>query len=56
MRSFVEEYVRMRRRNMSALGREARFPVAGQMMCIMDGGSVYAYAERMRVERRDLIS
>jgi hypothetical protein len=56
MRSFVEEYVRMRRRNMSALGREARFPVAGQMMCVTDGGSVYAYVERMRDEKRHLIS
>jgi hypothetical protein len=43
MIEFIEEYVEMRKKSVKNMGREQRFPVAGQLMCRMDVGSVYEY-------------
>lgn len=43
MQDFVEEYVQMRRRQLRRTGRDQRFPVAGQLMCITNVGSVYTF-------------
>jgi len=46
MQAFVKEYVEMRRRAARRMGRNQRFPVAGQMMHMTDAGSVYALSDR----------
>jgi hypothetical protein len=43
MMDFIEEYVEMRKKSVQNMAREQRFPVAGQLMCRMDVGSVYEY-------------
>ena len=45
MQDFVKEYVEMRRRTTRRMGRNQRFPVAGQLMHITDAGSVYALSD-----------
>ena len=44
MQDFIEEYVDMRRRRSRRMRRDQKFPVAGQLMCLTDVGSVYAYS------------
>jgi hypothetical protein len=45
MQDFVTEYVEMRNELKRRMGRDQRFPVAGQLMCVTDFGSVYAKLE-----------
>jgi hypothetical protein len=47
MQDFVNEYVEMRRRTARRMGRNQRFPVAGQLMHMTDVGSVYALSDNM---------
>jgi hypothetical protein len=41
MQEMILEYVEMRRNMVAHMARSQRFPVAGQLMCVTDYGSVY---------------
>jgi len=47
MQDFVKEYVEMRRRTTRQMGRNQRFPVAGQLMHMTDVGSVHALSDKI---------
>jgi hypothetical protein len=44
---FIEEYVEMRKSSVKNMKREMKFPVAGQLMCMTDAGSVYGCPRKM---------
>lgn len=47
MQDFVKEYVEMRRWATRRMGRNQRFPVAGQLMHMTDAGSVYKLSDHV---------
>lgn len=47
MQDFIDEYVDMRRKNVTKMARNQRFPVAGQLMSTTSLGSVYSLVKEV---------